>query len=341
MNTGNLAATLAVRHRAVLGFALAAVVTMLILGQQNTAYATATSILIFSLISIPLALIYGHGGIVSLCQATFAGMGGYATAILTVNYGWSAWQALPLAMAVPGVLSFAVSRPILRLPLFALVLGTVAIGEAWSFGVSAAGDTTGGYTGIYGIPGIPLATDDRQAFVVIVIMVAIMIILFENFTRTARGRALNSIRVDPTMALSTGTNVAHQRSIAFTFAAAVAGAAGWYFALYTGYISPVSLSFNQDAAVIFMVVIGGRRSSVGPIIGAAIYVLFGDLLPGGVVQGVLFGAVLILILLFMQDGIVSIGSPLIRKISNNMRTTKSDQCKTQEYTVQGSGHGDA
>lgn len=293
-------------HHNVIGYTVAAVIVFVLAQNNPGLFETGISVLTFSLIAIPLGLMYGHGGVISICQAAFAAVGGYASAKLTIDYGWSPWATMVIAMVVPGVLAFVLSRRILRLSELALALTTVAIGQAWAIFAGLAKPLTGGHIGIFGIPPLPFASDAAGAYIGGAIAVLVVIILYENFVHSARGRALNAIRTDPILASSTGGDVAAQRAVIFSIAAAVAGLGGWYYAHYVGFIAPDSLSFVQSTAILFMVVIGGRRSSIGPVVGAVVYIVASDLLPGGDIQGAYFGAMLVLVLLVLPDGAASL-----------------------------------
>lgn len=320
------------RHLNVGAFVAAAVVVYLFALQNAAIFETAISVLTFSLIAIPLGLMYGHGGVISVCQAAFAAVGGYATAKLCVEHGWSPWVSLLFAIALPALVAFAISRRILRLPEFALALTTVALGQAWAIFAGLADPVTGGHIGIAGVPPLPIGMDPAQAFIGGAALVAVIIALYENFVRSARGRALNAIRTDPILASSLGVNVAAQRAVIFSIAAGVAGLGGWFYAHYVGFIAPDSLSFHQSTAILFMVVIGGRRSSLGPVIGAVIYIMASDHLPGADIQGAYFGAMLVAAILLLPDGVASLPDIVRRRtrgtpppLSPTMQNAPSNQ----------------
>lgn len=310
-------------HRNLFLFAAAVLATAVAAQQQPSLYDTGVTVLVFALIGTPLALMYGHCGIISLSQGAFAALGGYATAIVTAHYGWSPWTSLILALAVPALVALAIARPILKLPELVLALATLAISQAWELIVALGGEFTGGHVGIFGIPALPFEPDPLGAFLGIAGLVAIAIYAFDNFVRSARGRAANAIRVDTILAQSTGVHVAAHRTTLFVTAAAVAGLAGWYYAHYVGYLAPNSLGFTQSAAILFMVVIGGQRSSLGATVGAVIYVVARDVLPGGEMQGVWFGAMLILVLLLAPGGAASVTDVFTRRYGK--RSVTADQ----------------
>lgn len=305
--------TLGSRHSNPILFALIAIIIYLWGKGSPALLNTGVSVITFSLIAVPLGLMWGHGKMISVCQASFAAVGGYCSAHLTINYGWSPWLSLAPAILLPALIAYILSRRILRLPELALALSTVAIGQVWGTFSGLANNLTGGYEGVFGLPRLPFGETEAGTYIGGAVALGVLIVLHENYTRSARGRALRAIKVDPILAQSVGSNVASQRSIVFSMAAGAAGFAGWYYAHNVGFLAPDSLSFTQSLAVLFMVVIGGRSSSLGPVIGAVIYIIASDHLPGGQIQGVYFGGMLVLALLLLPDGLLSIPSLLRRR----------------------------
>jgi len=102
-----------------------------------------------------------------------------------------------------------------------------------------------------------------------------------------------------------GVNVPLDLATLFAAAAGIAGLAGWFYVHSIGYIAPDSLNAETSANILFMVVLGGRRAVLGPILGAAFFTFANDFLPGAETHGLFFGTILVLILLLSPDGILS------------------------------------
>jgi len=286
----------------IVGFALAT-----LLGQgYPSVYSTSATIGIYALIALPLGLIYGQGGTVSLAQGAFAALGGYTTAILSVHYGVPPLLSLIPAVLLPGLVAFLISRPILRLPELSLALVTLSLGTIMEVALQRGGSFTGSFNGINGIPPLPFIGNSRIGMhFAIWAVVLVMVICYVNFQRSMRGRALNAIRVDHLLAKAMGVNVPFDLAVLFSITAGVAGLAGWFYAHTVGYIAPDSMSITLSANVMFMAVVGGRKSVLGPIAGALFFTLANDLLPGTASQGIFFGIALVLVLLFSPDGLLS------------------------------------
>lgn len=274
---------------------------------RSSLYSTSATVGILALIALPLGILYGQGGTISLAQGTFAAAGGYTSAILTTHVGWSPLLSLFPAVAIPAAFAYLIARPILRLPELSLALATLALNTVFQVGVERGGWLTGEYVGLSGIPRLPgIGTSRFGSHVAIWVIVLVAVVLYNTFRHTARGRAVNTIRVDRVLAEAMGVNVAFDLSLLFAITAGVAGLAGWFYVHYVGFIAPDSLGTAVSANALFMVVIGGRKTVLGPIIGAVVFTLASDLLPGTETQGMFFGGILVLVLLLFPDGLLSV-----------------------------------
>lgn len=281
-------------------------VVMLLGLARPSLHTTMFTIGLYALIALPLGLIYGQGGTISLAQGSFAALGAYTSAILCTRYGLPPALSVIPAVLLPACLAFAIARPILRLPELSLALVTLSLGTVIAVGLQRGGSFTGSFVGLSGAPPLPLVGND-PVWVALALwtVVLVVVIMYSHFVRSARGRALNAIRVDRLLAESMGVNVPFDLSMMFAVAAGIAGLAGWFYVHSLGYIAPDSLNVETSANILFMVVLGGRRAVLGPVLGAAFFTLANDFLPGAETHGLFFGTLLVLILLLSPDGILS------------------------------------
>jgi len=298
------------RHLPTLALLAVALVCAWPLAARPGALATAITIGMFSAVAVPLGLIYGQGGILSLAQGTFAALGAYAAGILATKTGVSPWVSLVAAAVLPAALAAALARPILRLPPLALVIATLAFATIVEEVLVVAGPITGGRVGLTGVQPLEGIGTGIGAYLLIWGFVALLVFGYVNLKAGSHGRALNAIRVDPTLARSAGVWVAAESTLVFTLAAATAGMAGWFYVHYVGFIAPESLSFHYSSAVLLMVIIGGRNAVLGPVVGAVFYVLVQDLLPTGHAQLLIFGLLLALTLVLLPNGLASLPAAL-------------------------------
>lgn len=286
---------------------LAAFVLVMLLGLvRPSLHTTMFTIGLYALIAVPLGLIYGQGGTISIAQGSFAALGAYTSAILTTRYGVPPALSVIPAILLPAIVAFVIARPILRLPELSLALVTLSLGTVIAVGLQRGGDFTGSYVGLSGAPPLPLVGKDPVLVAIALWSVLLLVVvLYSHFVHSARGRALNAVRVDRLLAEAMGVNVPLYLATLFAVAAGVAGLAGWFYVHFIGYIAPDSLSVETSAHILFMVVLGGRRSVLGPILGAAFFTFANDFLPGAQTHGLFFGTILVLILLASPDGILS------------------------------------
>jgi branched-chain amino acid transport system permease protein len=143
------------------------------------------------------------------------------------------------------------------------------------------------------------------------------------------GRALNVIRHNRLRAQADGVDVPRLLSAAFAFSAAIAGSAGWLYAHYISYISPNSLDTHTSISALLMTVIGGPGIILGPLAGTVFLDVLVRHLPAQELQGMFYGAALILILILAPTGLLGLVPPLLVKL----RVTRGPRRTTKAATV--------
>lgn len=230
-------------------------------------------ILIFSILALSLDLIWGYGGIISLAQGTFFGVGGYAMGYALVNIG--GWQGaliglavgVPLAAAVGLVLGLISFRARVGGLYFAII--TLALALIAEFAATTLSEITGGDNGIFGIPGLARIGprgDLLQYYVVLAITIAVFVAAW-FFVNSHFGRVLTAARENELRATSVGYDVSLAKAITFSFSAALAALAGALFSTYNGIVNPDLVGFATGANVLIWVAIGGRGFLLGAVIG--------------------------------------------------------------------------
>ena len=270
---------------------------------------------IAAIIAIGLVVLTGYGGMTSFGQATFMGFGAYTTALLTTHTGLSPWLTLPACLLVSGVAALLIGAVTLRLSGHYLALGTIA----WSvslYYVFANLDLFGRNDGISGIPPLRIGTlaltDSRSYFVVVWLGVAIVLLLTRNLLDSRAGRAIRALRGGAAAAASFGVNLAGARILAFTYAAVLAGFAGWLYAHMQRSVNPTPFGLNASIEYLLMAVIGGAGALPGALLGAALVTILNDQLQSwlprllgstGNYETIVFGAILVAILQLAPEGL--------------------------------------
>lgn len=261
-----------------------------------------------ALIALSIGMCLGLGGLFTMAQATFATIGAYATAIATVRWELSPWLGLILALLVPALLSFLVALVIVRLSPLVLALATLMLAEIFVALIQNGGDDfTGGYLGISGIPS-PAGLDNLfTAQLIAWGAVALVCLGLAHVARSQQGRAIRTIAHDPILARSLGISVTMRLSVLFGMAGAVAGLAGWLYAHSRIYLAPESLPPSLSFTAIIMVLLGGSRTVIGPVLGAVLVTMLDHELPGGAYDGLFYGAAIIVVMLILPRGLA--GTP--------------------------------
>ncbi len=251
-------------------------------------------------------LLAGYGGMVSIGQQAFFGLGGYVMLLLGNFAGFNPFVAVPVAALVAGLVAWPVSKIAFRLQGGYFAIGTWVISEVFrlSFAnLSAVGGGSG--TSLTALRGINKATRESTTYWMALTCMVAAISLVYVFLRSKRGLALLAIRDNEVAAQSQGIDVARMKLAVYTVAAFGAGLAGALYFVGNLRISPdAAFSVNWSAFAIFMVVIGGIGRIEGPILGALIFWLLSKFLSSyGTWYLLGLGLLAIVITLYFKQGL--------------------------------------
>jgi branched-chain amino acid transport system permease protein len=277
----------------------------------------ATVILLYAGLVASLNLLIGHAGILSFAHASFYGIGAYVTAMLTVYAGWDWLPAVAAAVVATAAIAFLIGVPTLRLggdyfilALFGFQLIVVDV-------ILNLDDVTNGPFGIRGIPR-PSVNDYGLAsgwpfLIGTAVVTGVLFLTVRRIVTSPLGGKLHAVRDDETVAAALGINVARTKIMIFTVAAALAAVIGAMTAFYFRFVE--ANAFNSEVMILLlaMAFVGGTKSLWGAVAGPAILVLFPEIFrfigPIGVdlakVQQGLYGLLLVLLMLFRPQGLIS------------------------------------
>ncbi|WP_128000763.1 branched-chain amino acid ABC transporter permease [Piscinibacter defluvii] len=225
-------------------------------------------------------LLAGYGGMVSIGQQAFFGLGGYVMLALGNFAGVNPFVAVPIAALAAAAIAVPVSWVAFRLQGGYFAIGTWVIAEVFRLSVaniSAVGGGSG--TSLTALRGIEKATRESVTFWMALACVVASIALVYLFLRSKQGLALLAIRDNEVAAESQGIAVRRMKLAVYVVAAFGAGLAGALYFVGNLRISPdAAFSVNWTAFAIFMVVIGGIGRIEGPIVGALIFFLLNKFL---------------------------------------------------------------
>jgi branched-chain amino acid transport system permease protein len=266
--------------------------------------------LLFALLAVGLGLAMGIAGQINLAQVAFFGVGAYVTAILTTRAGLGFWTAAVLALVASAVCGLLVGVPALRVQSHYLGIVTLGLALAFTNWVTNA-QLAGGAEGISAIPvpslpGVDLSSEYLFYYVELVVFaVALGFGLF--VVRAPLGRRMRAMRDDALAAGAVGVEVPMLRMTAFLFASVYGGLSGVLYAGLIRYVAPETFSIANMFLLLAMVIIGGRQSLVGCVVGAVALSLVRELLVDYPTYAqVAYGGVVVLTVVFAPTGLAGL-----------------------------------
>lgn len=259
--------------------------------------------------------IISRTGQLSFCHAAFMGMGAFTAVIFTTRLHTPFFVSVLAGVGVSMLMAWLLGAVILRLQGVYFVLITFCFGELFRLVLLEGGDLTGGANGIANIPPASvfgMALDSKLSFYFLAAACAFgSIVLLIALFKTPRGHSLDAVGDNPELAEASGIGIQGSQMFAFLLGSGLAGFAGALMAHYLGFVSPESFSQHVSVAAIIMLVIGGRASVLGPILGALIMTPLPELFRSAIeTQNIMYGITLILVLKFLPMGLVGIGARL-------------------------------
>jgi branched-chain amino acid transport system permease protein len=290
-----------------------------------------------------LSILTGYSGQISLGNGAFMAIGGYTTAILSVDgfFGHPVrdlWT-IPIAGAVAGLAGLVVGIPALRLSGLYLALITFGIAVSFPQLPKKFDHFSGGTTGkILNLPKPPFGLDttpNRWIYYLTWGIALVLLLLAWVVVRGATGRALKAIRDSEVAAVSSGISLPVYKTFAFGMSAFYAGVAGSLYAIANAYVNPDVFPITLSIFLVVGLAVGGLDSLLGMIAGAGlIYFLqnHADTVAGWInhlpafdldpkqpgIPSVVFGVVLILVMLLIPNGV----GGLVRRLLGPLTTRR-------------------
>jgi branched-chain amino acid transport system permease protein len=255
-----------------------------------------------------LDVLMGYCGQVSLGQAGFMAVGGYTSAILATNHGWPPLLGILAGILLSLACAIVLSLVTMRLRGHYLALATLAFGllvDSLTVGMT---ETTGGPSGLVGVPSFsvgPLTFDTpvKMYYLVAALIVALVLLLLGGI-RSGFGRALQAVRTDQTAAAALGINVPRYKMAAFAISAALASLSGSLYAFFFHFLSPEMVGLQRSLEMIAMLVVGGEGTLVGSLFGVALLTLLPTIFqPLAIYKTLAEGALLVIAVRYLPGGI--------------------------------------
>ncbi|MCA0445338.1 MAG: branched-chain amino acid ABC transporter permease [Bacteroidetes bacterium] len=271
-------------------------------------------IAVYTLLSQSLNLAAGMTGLISLSHAGFYGLGAYTTALLSVNFGFSFWLNLPIAMVLSGLVAMIVSFVALRTVEDYFIICSMGIQIILFSLMNNLMEVTRGPLGIPGIPSISLfgfGLDDKIPFLLLTfVFVSLVWLILRNIKNSGFGNTLIAISEDEIYTQSIGKNIYLLKVQSFSFSAMLAAIPGALYAHYISYIDPTSFTVNESIFILSIVIIGGMGNLAGSFYASAFLILLPEALrfvgmPDSIaanMRQIIYGLMLVLVIMTGKNG---------------------------------------
>jgi branched-chain amino acid transport system permease protein len=266
-----------------------------------------THVLIISLYYVILAaswnLLAGYAGQFSLAHHTFAGIGAYTSALLSLYAGVPILVGIGAGVAVAAIVGYGLGTLCLRMRAIYLALATWAFAESVRLLVSVEYPITRGDLGLKTAQLFGTAQPTPYYYLFLGLTLASLLAIWQ-ILHSRVGAYLRAIRDDEEAASVMGLDTFKWKRAAFVISAAFAAVAGGFQGHYIGLLSPTPMKFNEMAMIIIMVISGGLRTFNGPILGAVfIELLSEELRAWGEIRMVLFAVLVIVVVRAYPSGL--------------------------------------
>jgi branched-chain amino acid transport system permease protein len=258
-----------------------------------------THVLIISLYYVILAaswnLLAGYAGQFSLAHHTFAGIGAYTSALLSLYFRVPILIGIGAGVAAAAIVGYGLGTLCLRMRAIYLALATWAFAESVRLLVTVEYPITRGDLGLKTVLLFGTAQPTPYYYVFLALTLASLLVIWQ-ILHSRVGAYLRAIRDDEEAASVMGLDTFKWKRAAFVISAAFAAVAGGFQGHYIGLLSPTPMKFNEMAVIIIMVISGGFRTFSGPVLGAVfIEILSEELRAWGEIRMVLFAILVIVV----------------------------------------------
>ena len=266
------------------------------------------STLVSVMLVTSLNMAMGYSGLLSIVHTGLLALGGYTSGTLAVNFGWSPWLGIPLAVVVTAAFSALVVGVSLRASYlyFGMItlsfnLLVVEVAREWEA-------VTGGFFGLVAIPRPSVGADPLSltAFYYVVLVCAVLAYAYQrNLVRSRSGRAWQAVRESDDAASALGVRVARTKLGSFTLAGALAGLAGALFAHLNSFMNP-DVGLLDNALVLFIgLLLGGISTLAGPVLGVFLFAFIDQAIKDlAEYRRLILGLILLVAMVLIPRGIV-------------------------------------
>jgi branched-chain amino acid transport system permease protein len=290
----------------------------------------AVKIAIWCIAVLGLGILAGFTGQISMAQASFLGIGAYASSLLALKAGFPFWACLVSAGIISSLVGLLIGYPFLRLRGHYFAISTLAfcilmahIFSNWVFLTAGPAGVTMGPGQVSGIPDAsvpipfagPFLFDTKTSYYYLVLFCLLLAIyVMDRLLRSTAGRAFVAMREDEDLSRAVGIDPTKYKLFAFFLSSFFAGVSGSLYAHYVHFLSADSFNFLESFFILMAVIMGGKDSIPGLLLGA----IFINLLPEflsfpaaatmiSALSIAILAVILVVIIIFLPGGLVDLG----------------------------------
>lgn len=282
-----------------------------LIGDSSYYLRIATIALVYMSWTVAFNLIFGHTKQLFLCLGAIAGSAAYIAAVLTKQLQLSLWLTIPAGIGIAAALGALFSYVSVMRGLGVIFVGIVTLTFSLIFQNFALGlrQFTNGETGLvtHGL-GFPLLEHGISSYYIFLAVLLLALLVYSFLMKSRLGVAFRALSDDEVTAELSGINVTACKVIASAVGSAILGMVGVLYGLYNGVVSPSVFSFvSVDIPVLIALLLGGMRTRVGPVLGAAAFAIIDELVrPFGQLNVLVYGALLVVLFVVFREGLVPV-----------------------------------
>nr|WP_241024751.1 branched-chain amino acid ABC transporter ATP-binding protein/permease [Burkholderia sp. Ac-20365] len=238
------------------------------------------TIMIYAILLFGLDIVVGYTGQVSLGHAGLFGVGAYTAGVLFIKLGMPFYVTVPMSIIVTAAFGAILALPALRVSGPYLAMVTLAFGTIIQILINEMDFLTSGPMGIKITKPVIAGhlLDENQYYWVVAALLVVSLIVVHRVLKSHLGRAFEALRDSPIASDCMGVSVYRHKVYAFVISAGFAGLAGCLYSYSEQYISPNTYNFELTILFLLAIIMGGRKTRTGALIGSTIIVLLPKLL---------------------------------------------------------------
>lgn len=300
---------------------------------------------IFTIAAMSLNLLLGYTGQLSLGHVAFFGIGAYTSALVSLGFdvtlfGWTVtlapkpvWFAFLCGIVMAGLAGWFIGKVSFKVRGAYFVIVTISFAEVVRLVALNWIDLTEGPMALNNIPPVTLWLPwlgektfwhKTPNYYLVLVIAVIAFEIIRRLVQSRLGRSLVALRENEPLAMSVGIDVTRSLVVATIVSAAIAGAAGGLYAHYIRIVDPDVFLFIYTVTMVIMVVVGGKGTLWGPVVGGLLFGILPDFLrdmAAPEVQWIIYGATMIVIVFFLPQGIVPAVNGWLRNLGAAVRGT--------------------